>query len=110
MTHPDAEGMGKREKIRFARSELWLLLAIKAQQWAEDIDPDRLDPGRPVTPFETWPDADPFKEIATKYGLTKTDISRILVKQADMLEHRAEASGYAESLQLENIETRVLRH
>jgi hypothetical protein len=86
----------KRQRTRLAKSELWLLLAMKAQEWADDIAKStRPDAG--ITPFERWGAEDVFVDLATRYGLSPADLARLLTACANELENRAERSGYGEA-------------
>lgn len=80
----------KRKRAQLARSELLVLLAVKAQEWADDCG----DLNDDTIPFEKWPDDESFVAIAKRYGLTGRDLCRLLSRIAQETEDRAVRAGY----------------
>lgn len=89
----DGVRVRKSERMRLAKAELLLSLAMKAQEWADDVS----DANSMTKPFEQWPDDDRFKQLAITYGLTGRDLGSILTKLAQQLEDRADRAGYDET-------------
>lgn len=82
----------KRERVKAARAETWLHLAVTAQRWADDIT------GHDgVKPFEEWPDDDPHRVMCRTYDLTPADLVRLLADVAQSCEDRALRLGYGEN-------------
>lgn len=94
LAEPRPTDTPKRERMRLAKAELLLWLAVKAADWAGQVD-DR--PGAPTRPFAEWSPDDPFRKMAETYALTGADLGRILDRIGDELERRAERAGYAET-------------
>lgn len=80
----------KLERVRFAKAEIWMHLAVTAQQWADDIAGHG-----PTRPFEEWGDDDPLVQIARRYDLTPADLARAITKVAGTTEATAMKLGYA---------------
>lgn len=85
-----SSGQSPREKRQIAKSRVWLFLAIKADQWADDIDGKSGD----VRPFDEWPADDPHRELAAASGLTATDLAQVYRQVAAEAENRAMKAGY----------------
>ncbi len=83
----------KRERLRLAKAELLLDIAIQTQKLAEGCG----DRSTRHTPFAKWADHDPIRQIALAYGLSGKDLDKILTKIAGELEARAMRSGYEEA-------------
>lgn len=91
----------KRERSRLAKAELLMVLAVKAEQWASDIDPARIGQtpaDRGLLPFEEWDKYEPdvFRSLAKRYGLDQHDLGRLLTSIGDELENRAIRAGFDE--------------
>jgi hypothetical protein len=82
----------KRVRTRLARSELWIELACKTEQWAKDIEGTGL-----TKPFDEWPHNDPFRVIAATYELSGADLVRLLRSLGAQCEAHAMHSGFEEA-------------
>src|ERR1700720_2732241 len=87
-----AEPVRKRERTRLAKAELWLPLAVKAQEGSDDVGGRTIG----VRPMSEWGEDDPMVRICRTYNLTEADLARILGRMADELENRALRQGYEE--------------
>ena len=82
----------KRQRTRLAKAELWMDLAMTANQWKQmcgDTEPGTL-------PFAQWPADDPMVTLARTYDLTCADLARLWDELGDALEARAIRGGYAD--------------
>jgi hypothetical protein len=85
----------KRKRVKLARAEMWLQLAMTAQRWADEVAGTQ--PGA-VLPFAEWPTDDPIVEVARRYGLTQVDMVRLLTDLAQSVEDRAVRAGISDAL------------
>lgn len=83
-------GAAKRDRMRLAKAELLMHLAVTALSWQRQCE--NAAPG--ALPFEDWPPSDPFVALARTYGLTRHDLARLLDRIGDELEGRALRGGY----------------
>lgn len=86
----------KRERMRLARSELLVALAVKTLEWQYDLDGTNAARGK-VLPFDQWPPDDPFRDMCARYNLAPTDLAKLLDGLGQQLEDRAERTGYEEA-------------
>jgi hypothetical protein len=83
----------KRERMRLAKAELLLHLAMTTLRWQRCLD--GTEPG--CLPPSEWPDDDPHILLCRTYRLTTKDLVRICDQLGAELENRAERAGYAET-------------
>lgn len=95
----DPAGHPKRTRTRLAKAETWMLLATTAQNWADGV---ASKPGTRTIPFDQWPADDPMVQLARRYGLTPTELSKAVASIADQLETRAMAAGYDEAFEADH--------
>ena len=90
----------KRDRTRWLKYELWLQLAVKMQQWADDIDPARIGETpaqRGLRPFEEWEDEssraigqpDFWHSLCRKYRIPKEELAKVMVDVAQQVENKA---------------------
>lgn len=94
--------MPKRARVRLAKAELLVMLAVKAEEWKQ-----MLAGTAGCLPPDQWPDDDPFIELCRTYQLTPADLSRLCNQLGEDLEHRAIRVGYDEHLDPPATATRV---
>jgi hypothetical protein len=96
----------KAYRMKLAKSEVILEIACWAQSHANDAG-DR--PNARTRPFDEWPNDDPERVIARRYGLKGTDLAKIWDQLADEFERRALRTGYEEAwVGLDDFEDDVL--
>jgi hypothetical protein len=78
----------KRERTRLAKADLRVLMAVKLQQWADDLRFAGTPGG--LIPFDQWDADDPFVWLAIEHELSAVDLAKLLVALADEAEARAE--------------------
>lgn len=81
----------KSERLRLARAELLVQLAMSAGRWANEL---RGGPG--ARPFEEWPHDDALKSLCRTYRIDRTDLAKAADDLADRLERQAIRAGYDE--------------
>jgi hypothetical protein len=82
----------KRDRRRLTRSELWLVLAVKTEEWAKQVT----DQDTTTMPFAEWPADDSLRVLCRKYDLTPADLAGVLREVGAEAERKAEAAGYAD--------------
>lgn len=80
----------KWRRKRHAKAELWVLLAMHAESYAQQLQ--GCEAG--IAPPEQWPADDPFRTLWEKYGLTPAELGKLLGDIADQMEIRAMQAGY----------------
>jgi hypothetical protein len=89
----EVRSVPKHERKRLAKAELLIFLAMKADEWAKAVS----DADDKTTPFGTWPDNEPFMDLALRYCLSGADLGKILDSLGGDLENRAERCGYSDA-------------
>lgn len=87
---PIAASVGKRERVRLAKAELLMSLAVTAERWASEIE----GTAEGVIPFAQWPDDDQRKTLCHTYGLSQADLVRITRGLAQEIENSSMRRGY----------------
>jgi hypothetical protein len=90
----------KRQRTSLLKFDLWMQLAVKMQEWANDIDPARIGDTpaqRGVRPFEEWEDdsdraigqPDYWHSLCRKYRITKEELAKVMTDVAQQVENKA---------------------
>lgn len=94
----EVEGVGLRDRRRMARSVMWLHLAMKAEQWADELT-GRADTdgcGFALAPYEDWSPSDPLRRICIVLDLTPAQLAEVLHDMGQLCEDKADRLGYDE--------------
>lgn len=83
----------KRNRTRLAKAELLMLTAVRTEQLARQVD----GTDEVCKPFSEWPDDDPLREVAHRYGLGQADIARLLRGIAQEMENSSMRRGYEDA-------------
>jgi hypothetical protein len=89
-------GERKAARRRLVKAEVRVLVAVKLQQWADDITYSGKPDGR-MKPFDEWATDDPFVRLCRLYEFTPEDLVKVLEGLAEESEYRAIRTGYEEA-------------
>lgn len=94
----EVEGVGLRDRKRMARATLWLHLAMKAEDWADQLTGTAVTDGCgfPVAAYDDWPDHDPLKRLCLVLDLTPAQLADVLHELGQRCEDKADRLGYDE--------------